>query len=84
MVQVAVSRISKSVVCVSAGAVVSEEPLLGAGTPISGGEWRAPAVARPRQMQVSPPLLQLPPPPPPPVAVELEVATTDMWCHITE
>lgn len=31
-----------------------------------------------RRMQVSPPRQ---PPPPPPVAVELEVATTDMWCH---
>lgn len=27
------------------------------------------------------PLQPLPLPPPPPVAVELEVATTDMWCH---
>ncbi|KAG6453998.1 uncharacterized protein LOC115445978 [Manduca sexta] len=36
-------------------------------------------VPRPRRMQVSPPPLA--PPPPPPVAVELEVATTDMWCR---
>lgn len=35
-------------------------------------------VLRPRRMQVSPPPQSHPPPP---VAVELEVATTDMWCH---
>ncbi|XP_059061826.1 uncharacterized protein LOC131854706 isoform X2 [Achroia grisella] len=73
------------------GAVVTvattEEPLHQL-TPVSES-WRPlhhpqlthlpqpPQTLHPRRMQVSTPPLQ----PPPPVAVELEVATTDMWCH---
>ncbi|XP_053607621.1 homeobox protein Meis1-like isoform X2 [Plodia interpunctella] len=48
--------------------------------------WRAPARRRMQVSTPSPPrrLASVTPPPvapPPPVAVELEVATTDMWCH---
>lgn len=50
---------------------------------VEGGGWHPQLAHLPQlphplraRRQVSPP-----PPPPPPVAVELEVATTDMWCH---
>ena len=77
----------------STGSVVTvstTDGMVGQGQePVSSSEdWQAlahpqlahlpqlPHPLRARRMQVSPP-----PQPPPPVAVELEVATTDMWCH---
>ncbi|KAJ2944492.1 hypothetical protein O0L34_g3836 [Tuta absoluta] len=65
------------------GAESGEGGAAGAGAGSGGaGGWHPqlahlPQLPHPlRRRQVSPP-----PPPPPPVAVELEVATTDMWCH---
>lgn len=48
---------------------------------VEGGGWHPQLAHLPQLPHPLRARRQVSPPPPPPVAVELEVATTDMWCH---